>query len=45
MALNNATKLACTKDDENFVLMILLIVGGWSSVVTCILEHYQQIYI
>jgi hypothetical protein len=37
MALNNTTKLACTKDDENFVLMILLIIGGWSSVVTCIL--------
>jgi hypothetical protein len=37
MALNNTTKLSCTKDDEEFVLTVLLIVGGWSSVITCIL--------
>lgn len=35
--MNNATKSGCTKQDEDFVLKILLIVGGWSSVVTCIL--------
>ncbi|CAF0803872.1 unnamed protein product [Rotaria sp. Silwood1] len=37
MTLNSTNSLVCTKEDENFVLLILLIVGGWSSVVTCIL--------
>lgn len=37
MAWNKTTKVSCTKDDENFVLMVLLIIGGWSSVITCIL--------
>ncbi|CAF2362088.1 unnamed protein product [Rotaria sp. Silwood2] len=37
MTLNNTNNLVCTKEDKNFVLIILLIVGGWSSVVTCIL--------
>jgi hypothetical protein len=37
MTLNNTTNFVCTKDDYKFVSNILLIVGGWSSVVTCIL--------
>jgi hypothetical protein len=37
MTFNNTTNVACTKEDENFVLMVLLIVGGWSSIITCIL--------
>jgi hypothetical protein len=37
MTLNNTTDLSCAKDDGDFVLSILYIVGGWSSVVTCIL--------
>jgi len=37
MILNNKTKFSCSKDDENFVLMVLFIVGGWLSVITCIL--------
>jgi hypothetical protein len=37
MMLNNTTNPACTKDDVNFVLSILLIVGGWASTITCIL--------
>ena len=28
---------SCSKDDEHFVLNVLLIVGGWSSLATCIL--------
>ncbi|CAF0919857.1 unnamed protein product [Rotaria sordida] len=36
MTLNNTYNLVCTKEDKDFVLIIRLIVGGWSSVVTCI---------
>jgi len=37
MTFKNITKFSCSKNDENFVLMVLLIVGGWLSVITCIL--------
>jgi len=29
--------MSCTKEDEYFILRSLLIIGGWSSIVTCIL--------
>lgn len=44
MTLNKTMKLSCTKDDENFVLIVLLIVGGWLSVITCILGLLANIF-
>jgi hypothetical protein len=44
MPLNNTFKLNCTKDDENFVLIILLIVGGWLSMITCLLGLFANIF-
>lgn len=37
MTSNKTTNHPCTDDDEYFVLIVSLIVGGWLSVVTCIL--------
>ncbi|CAF0929919.1 unnamed protein product [Adineta steineri] len=37
MTPNNTTNVSCSDEDENFVLITLLIVGGWSSIITCIL--------
>lgn len=36
--------MTCTKEDEHFVLMILLIIGGWSSVLTCILGLFANTF-
>jgi hypothetical protein len=37
MMLNSAIDRLCTSRDEDFVLLILLIIGGWASAITCIL--------
>jgi hypothetical protein len=44
MILNNTIKFTCTKEDENFVLTVLLIVGGWSSMITCILGLFANTF-
>lgn len=37
MMLSNATEQLCTKADDQFLLYILLIVGGWLSSISCCL--------
>ncbi|UJR25698.1 hypothetical protein I4U23_007049 [Adineta vaga] len=37
MSLNNLTNFSCTNDDIHFVLNFGIIIGGWSSMITCIL--------
>ena len=37
MMLNSAIDRLCTSHDEDFVLLVLLIVGGWASTITCLL--------
>ncbi|CAF0854550.1 unnamed protein product [Adineta ricciae] len=37
MPMNSATNLSCSDEDIRFVLTVALIVGGWSSIVTCVL--------
>lgn len=38
MTLNHTNHLLCTENDEKIVFMFRLILGGWSSIVTCILS-------
>ncbi|CAF4412854.1 unnamed protein product [Rotaria socialis] len=37
MTLNNTFNLVCTKKDEDFVLIFRFVIGGWLSIITCIL--------
>lgn len=37
-------RMTCTEEDEHFVLMILLIIGGWSSILTCILGLFSNTF-
>ena len=44
MTSNNTVQVPCTKDDEHFVLTILWIIGGCTSVLTCILGFLTNIF-
>ena len=44
MMLNKATDQLCTMEDDQFVLTVILIVGGWASSIACVIGLFANTF-